>query len=394
MRTNISIVFFVFTLLLCSCSKDSHNGKVNIELNEQQRAVLAAGNDFANKLLLEISEKNENTVIAPFGIQSVMTMLANGAEASAQNEILEKMGLSGCSMNDLNEFNNLIYNGLQHGSRNSSSKLFLKNALWVNEGKPVNKQFLDAMKEYYDTDVNSIDFSNLAFATKEINKWIGMPENAGMQIPISALTKFVVTDLFTFNEKWEESFNLAGTVQRKFTSEDGTENKVTVMSGKRMQMYTETDDYQLTELVYKNGSFSMMVLLPKEGKQLDDVISSVSWNDSKMRRFSVDFQIPKFSITTAVDVAKTLDEMGFEKIFKEKSLQGIMDDASLNFFLQGTEVEINEDGTEIKTVTSAGDNVWCIEIEQASMKVDRPFAFAIRENSTGILLLIGKIVRL
>ena len=54
-------------------------------------------------------------------------------------------------------------------------------------------------------------------------------------------------------------------------------------------------------------------------------------------------------------------------------------------------VEVNEEGTEAAAVTS-------VEISLTSvgsgfiMRVDRPFIFAIRENHSGTILFIGKIV--
>ena len=104
--------------------------------------------------------------------------------------------------------------------------------------------------------------------------------------------------------------------------------------------------------------------------------------------------MPKFNVTTVNNFAKVLEDSGWEKIFEHKSLQGITDNARLSFFIQNTNIEINEKGATVSSVTIGGDDDLVPEIKEATMNVNRPFFFAIRENSTGVLLLIGKIAML
>nr|MBA2571982.1 serpin family protein [Gemmatimonadota bacterium] len=54
---------------------------------------------------------------------------------------------------------------------------------------------------------------------------------------------------------------------------------------------------------------------------------------------------------------------------------------------QKTYVDVNEEGTEAAAVTK----VVMAESAPPTMRVDRPFIFAIRERFSGTLLFIGKI---
>jgi serpin B len=56
-----------------------------------------------------------------------------------------------------------------------------------------------------------------------------------------------------------------------------------------------------------------------------------------------------------------------------------------------TFVEVNEEGTEAAAVTSVGIGLTAMP-STPSLRVDRPFIFAIREHQSGTILFIGKIV--
>jgi serpin B len=57
-----------------------------------------------------------------------------------------------------------------------------------------------------------------------------------------------------------------------------------------------------------------------------------------------------------------------------------------------TFVQVDEEGTEAAAVTSVGVGRTSIG-DNFVMRVDRPFLFVIRENNTGTILFIGKIVQ-
>jgi serpin B len=87
--------------------------------------------------------------------------------------------------------------------------------------------------------------------------------------------------------------------------------------------------------------------------------------------------------------------MGIREIFKNNgSLANIADDIFISQAFQDTYMEVDEKGTEASAVTvigmtgSAGPPT---EDKVNVMRVDRPFVFAIRENSTGVVLFAGKI---
>ena len=54
-------------------------------------------------------------------------------------------------------------------------------------------------------------------------------------------------------------------------------------------------------------------------------------------------------------------------------------------------VEVNEDGAEAAVATATGGDLAVVGPMGASIEIDRPFAYMIREASTGVILFMGAI---
>ena len=403
MKIKLAFIGCLF-LLATSCSNDdtpntdSQGVKVNIELDVQQRSIVANGNSFSNKLLIETMEENENTLLSPFSLQAVLGMLANGADSEAYNEIVTVLGLENYSLTELNEYYRKMIGGIE-GEEDPKVDLSIANSMWLQKGSSVKETFSDKMQTYYDAPINSIDFSNLENARKQIDSWASKETNSlikNLELPITEATKMVLANALYFAGKWTSPFSEANTTAGTFTCEDGTEQTVSFMCGMKKNVpYTETEDYQYVSLPFGNESFSMNFLLPREGKVLADVLSGTEWIDgSNVRNTSVDVKLPKFKMETIKSLSDALQKMGVKGIFKNGGLSGIMDDWAVSFVQQNAYFEIDESGVKAATVTSSGLVESAPIVELAEMNFDRPFAFTISENSSGAILFMGKVAEI
>ena len=88
-----------------------------------------------------------------------------------------------------------------------------------------------------------------------------------------------------------------------------------------------------------------------------------------------------------------LKEMGMKKAFQVNAeLDGIaiLKPLFMSFVKHDTYVEVNEEGTEAAAVTTIGVGTTSVGPPETYFVADRPFLFAIREKSTGVILFIGK----
>jgi serpin B len=139
----------------------------------------------------------------------------------------------------------------------------------------------------------------------------------------------------------------------------------------------------------------MIFLLPKEGKDLADVLPGAEWKASDDAwNPSVNMALPRFKLETVKQMKETLDAMGISKIFTQNSLPGIAENLCVSFVQQNAYLEIEESGVKASAVTSSGVLEMSPEITLVEMNLNRPFAFAISENSSDAILFMGKIAKI
>lgn len=377
---------------------DSPGVKTNIVLNNQQRSIVEYGNNFANELLVKTIKENENTLISPFSLQVVLGMLANGADEEAYHEIVSTLGIGNYSRTELNEYFQKMSEGII-GEEDPKVELALANSMWIQNEYPINSNFKSQMQQLYETSINNVDFNDLGTVQTAIDQWAREATNSTikkLELPIDESTIMVLANAIYFSGKWASPFSEKNTSNDTFICENGTTQTVPFMRGlKKNATYMETEDYQWVSLPFGNESFSMIFLLPKEGKDLADVLLRTKWKASDNAwNPSVNMALPKFKLETVKQMKETLDAMGISKIFTENSLSGIAENLYVSFVQQNAYIEIEESGVKASTVTSTGMLEATEEVTMVDMNLNRTFAFAICENSTDVILFMGKIAKI
>ena len=152
------------------------------------------------------------------------------------------------------------------------------------------------------------------------------------------------------------------------------------------------------EMDYGNHAFSMVIMLPKDGKTTQDVIATMDgkkWADAiqSLTLKEIPVFLPRFKAECEYPMHEhILPDMGMKLPFNPElaDLSGIADVAGLYIskVIHKTFVQVDEEGTEASGVTNVGVMPTG---ESSFFIVDRPFLFVIREKSTGVILFIGEI---
>ncbi|MCG8608418.1 serpin family protein, partial [bacterium] len=110
---------------------------------------------------------------------------------------------------------------------------------------------------------------------------------------------------------------------------------------------------------------------------------------------SVTLQFPKFKLEYEKKLNEILETLGmgiaftgaadFTRMYRPGGL-------FIDYVKHKTFVEVDEEGTEAAAVTVVAIRDSAGGPEIRFMRVDRPFLFVIRENHTGTILFMGKIV--
>jgi serpin B len=105
--------------------------------------------------------------------------------------------------------------------------------------------------------------------------------------------------------------------------------------------------------------------------------------------------LPRFKLNCRLDLAKDLAAMGMPTAFSSSAdLSGMNGDRNLTIsqVVHQAVVDVNEEGTEAAAATAVGVALTAARLSNPVFRVDHPFIFLVRENQTGSILFLGRVV--
>jgi len=243
--------------------------------------------------------------------------------------------------------------------------------------------------------------------TKQINLWVerqtmGKIKNALRSGSLSASTRAVIVNAIYFKGDWASRFDATNTEPAQFWVTPEQSIQALMMRQDHLFRYAETDDLQILELPYIGYDLSMLVLLPKERNGLHEMEKRLSadnvakWVKALGDR-TVDVRFPKFSTESRFSLKQTLSAMGMPDAFSapQANFTGMTSRRPLciDAVEHAAVVEVDEKGTVAAAATSF--SIACSQQTlppPAIFHADHPFVFLIRDNHTGTILFLGRIV--
>ncbi len=232
-------------------------------------ATVEAYNGFAFDLYGRYRADDGNILFSPYSISTALSMTYEGARGETADEMEAVFGFLEDPSERLPSVAG-IYNTLNEEGREYA--LHTVNALWIQQGYPVQEDYVDAIAGYYGGDVNALDFVAEPDESRvTINEWVEERTNDRIKdlFPsgsIDAAVRLVLTNAIYFKGDWLYEFDEEATSEEEFHVTPSTSVMVDMMSLRDETFnYAETDELQILELPYTGEDVSMLVLLPKEG---------------------------------------------------------------------------------------------------------------------------------
>ena len=357
-------------------------------------------NVLANKLLTVLSaqagNEGKNLCVAPVSMQYMLSMFANGATGRLQQEMVSAMGYE--DINKLNEDNLAMLNKLAQDDEYVTASL--SNSIWLNQGDDFKPAYMDAMQQYYRATMERVDMGDKSLkAIQQINSWI--EEKTGNVVKsddfyITTTDRMVVANANYFDAKWAVPFDPKYTKDAVFTNADGTTANVPTMNAQLFTNYYADDLLQVVELNYGQGYYSMMIVMPQNTESLDAVAAKADWWawHGQTTHGLAEVSLPRFAITTTwLNIADCLPALGINgatgSVYDNLIVSGKI---GIDRMIQSTAIKVDENGTKVATSSlgSGGD----IAPRTVELTFNKPFVYAIRENTTGAILFMGKVVKL
>jgi serine protease inhibitor len=277
MKTNL-ILLLLFGLFMVSCEKqDNVNEPKKINISKTTEQVIAADNVFGMNLFQRVlaNDTADNIFISPTSVALALAMTYNGADGTTKSAMEETLRKQGLTPEQLNQ----SYNDLIEALVSVDQKVLLEiaNSIWYRNDVQVLSEFINVNKTYYDAEVTSLVFDNLA--KDIINGWVedkthGKIKEVIDYIPADAIM-YLINAIY-FKGIWKSEFDEEKTGDMPFYLSDGAAVQVPTMQQQDTFRYFKNDLISAVELPYGNGNFSMVIMLPNEGKTTGDVVSALS----------------------------------------------------------------------------------------------------------------------
>ena len=403
----------------CSSSDEPESGEMvinmlpktrQIELTQEQKAFANKTTDFSFNLFRavnQLSNDQKSSILSPISVAYVLGMLNDGAAGNTAKEITSVLGFGDGDAKAVNEFCQKLIDGAPQAD--PSVTLEIANAVVSNKYLDVKfeSQFQKDMKQYYDAEVTSLDFTKKTDALRQINGWCtnhtkGMIPEILNEKELSADALLLLMNALYFKATWTEKFDPKDTSKEIFTTESGQQKEMPMMHRKAAASYSENDVCAMLHLPYGSGDlWSMEILLPKEGKTVDDIINSLnaeSWRDLRSHGKSavIDIKIPRFETTFETDLIQPLSSLGAPSMFDPFHAEfphvssNYKDNLYVGLMKQKAAIEVNEEGTKTSAVTVS--EMLCGDFlisENSIFHANSPFVYVIHEFSSGVIFFIG-----
>ncbi|XP_071402424.1 glia-derived nexin [Centroberyx affinis] len=362
------------------------------------------GSDLGLQVFQQVagSKPQENVVLSPHGVASILGMLLPGAHGETRRQLLTALRYK---KNGPYKMLRKLHKTLT--AKSNQDIVTIANAIFTQEGFPMEDTFISVNKANFQCESRTLDFSDPQVAADEINEWVSnktkghIPSLIKPDMLDPEMTRLVAVNSIYFKGLWKSRFQPENTKMRPFNGGNGNVYKVQMMS--QLSVFNiglattpQGLKYKVIELPYHGNTVSMLIALPsEEDTPLSEVIPHISiatvqsWT-KLMHPRKVRLLIPKFTAEAEVDLEAPLSALGITDMFSGKAdfRHLCAEPVYVSKALQKAKIEVNEDGTKAAAATTA---ILLARSSPPWVIVDRPFLFLIRHNPTGTILFMGQI---
>jgi len=392
MIKNIKLLILCFFLIFgFSCENDSLDIN-SLILDENETEVISSINKLGFSLLKGFDSDNTNISIPSLCASVSLTTFYNGCNENTKYEISNLLGLANL---DTDEINNSYKKILESFAANeTSTRLQYKNSLWIDDNIDLNITYSNLSKFFFNTDIKNINFDNNV--KDSINNWVMINSRSNIfndfEDTVIEDDQVVFVNVLYYNLSWEHNFSNSydasfylsdeSTIQTKYLNTTGTFD------------YLSLEDMEIVSIPSDNKNYDVVIILPKQNKTISDILANLNtsnwmtWN-SKFKHQEINLSIPFLDTEYSTNLTGLLESIGLSNIFEQNNFSAFSNDidnlystifsSSKVIFSDAKAISINSNDITAHFNTS----------ETFSFCVNKPFFYAIKENSSNCIITNG-----
>lgn len=422
---------FVLSCVMVSCtsSENMNLGEAKhvvnmlsrepIQLSQEQQVFANNNNGFTLNFLKtvnDVDKSDKSFIYSPLSITYVLGMVNDAATGQTEKELEQTLGFQQGGIQAVNDYCKKLIDGLPKVDKDVT--LNIANAIFLNKDKTLKKQFAEDVSNYYDAAAESLDFKESKKSADVINKWCDDKTNGMIPKILDSTDPNAVSYLLNaiyFKADWASKFDKNNTKEEDFETQNG-KIRLPLMHQNVLISYLKNNVYSAVRIPYGNGLWSMDVMLPEEGKTVDDVIEHLAQYGlvgygfygtmgDTYSAYEVDLKLPRYETESDTDSKEVggliplMQNLGIHLAFDcdFSEIPNMCENGNLyiSMMRQKAKIKVSEEGSEAAAVTVAGESLTTSlptdpVYPKATFYANKPFVYVIREQSSGVILFVGK----
>ena len=343
--------------------------------------------------------KNQNFVLSPYGVSQTLGLISLGAEGATRVAFNAALGFATNACRSFVSETFSEWNKKLASKNGENVRLLLSNSLWIAPEFKLKGSFAKLTGDVFGAGVKQVEMGLPAQRT--INEYVAS-KTGGMirellKDPPDPETELIAVNTVYLDAKWESPFQKASTGKRPFSTPGG-EKKVDFMHQTgRFKIYKD-NLCKILFLPYCGNMLEMAVILPEKNAELRSLKNRFSGRilceiSKSAETKSVQIALPKFEVTSSIDLKMPLLKMGLGIAFSDRAdFSGISDiRLSISKAEQVAKIRVDEDGTEAAAATYIAMIRCSLIHPDEEFLADRPFLFALRDKETSDILFAGMV---
>jgi serpin B len=283
-------------------------------------------------------------------------------------------------------------------------KLRIVNDLWVQNGFALTDTYVDALRRGFGGEVTRVDFNDTEAARQKINAHIARATNDRIRDLLQAdaidkMTRVVLTNALWFRDAWEHEFSKRATADQPFRLESGDSVDVPMMHVTNWFLYAAGKDFEVVAMPFAESGMRLEVVVPTGDAPLAAAERTLLAGEhlAALKGQRVRIRLPRFRTSASHELAAALQALGVRDAFDPRAADFTAIDPTGQLFLSQAVhkvwIDVDERGAEAAAATAlvlkaraAAPNG-----EPIAFDADRPFAFALRDQKTGMLWFVGRV---
>lgn len=340
-----------------------------------------------------------NIVISPVSLATILALLDLGASDKMRAALHRSLGFDGLSgrtpAGELWHLRLSIARVL--GKAAADSPLALANMLVFD---PASKPFPPALSRLSASGASILVESLEDPKTVDlINRFVNDRTKGLISAMLSKCpgdTGLVAINALYFKDRWQMPFNPARTGAASFKKADGSSIDIPMMHSSRgPYFFRQNREFVAVDLSYATDDYKLVIVTTKYAPRQFQAFSPVlDWLGGQgFERASGNVAVPKFSSSGTADLLASFDSLGLKVALTEPSALGGLSAEALKIagIVQKTVWHLNEEGTVAAAATGVVAELVGAQQDYMNLIVDKPFVFALRDQTTGLVLVTGYI---